>query len=256
MLPETTILIVDDDVEIVGVVRTLFERERATVVAAHTLADMWRRLGEHPIDLILLDIMLPDGDGMDVLRELRKKNNLPIIMLTGRDAMVDRILGLEFGADDYVGKPFEPRELLARCRSVLRRYASTTKESAPPANRPAADIIRTAGADSVFFGDYQLCMATRTLTHNVHGEIPLTSTEFELLRCLTRAPNRPLNRDQLMDGAFSRDWSPLDRSIDVMIGRLRKKIEHDPANPRLIKTVRGVGYVLAANTSIENRRAV
>ena len=174
-------------------------------------------------------------------------------MLTGRDATVDRILGLEFGADDYVGKPFEPRELLARCRSVLRRYTASDGDAI--ANQAATTGVRTANPSAVYFGDYELCTATRTLTHCDHGEIPLTSTEFELLRCLTKAPNRPLNRDQLMDGAFSRDWSPLDRSIDVMIGRLRKKIEQDPANPRIIKTVRGVGYVLAAATSFESQSA-
>lgn len=253
MLPDTTILIVDDDVEIVGVITTLFQRERATVRAAHTLAEMWRQLEQSNIDLILLDVMLPDGDGMEVLRELREKNSLPVIMLTGRDATLDRILGLEFGADDYVGKPFEPRELLARCRSVMRRYMSSDANGATD-QAPSAPI-KAANPSAVYFGDYELCTATRTLTHCDNGEIPLTSTEFELLRCLTKAPNRPLNRDQLMDGAFSRDWSPLDRSIDVMIGRLRKKIEQDPANPRIIKTVRGVGYVLAAATSFERQSA-
>ncbi|MEM8915467.1 MAG: response regulator [Pseudomonadota bacterium] len=231
MLQNRKILAVDDDTDLLNVIETLFEREKMSVIRAGTLAEMWRHLDSGDLDLVLLDVMLPDGDGMEAVRDLRQKSNLPIIMLTGRDAAVDRVLGLEFGADDYIGKPFEPRELLARVRSVLRRYRT---DEAPSASQ------------KLEFGDFQLCRATRTLTHSDKGEVELTSTEFELLRCLAEAANRPLNRDQLMDGAFSRDWSPFDRSIDVMIGRLRKKVESDPAAPRLIKTVRGVGYVLTA----------
>ena len=234
MLADKTILTVDDDPAVLGVVGTLFEREKATALSAMTLADMWAKLGTVDIDLILLDVMMPDGDGMDAMRKIRQMAEVPVIMLTGRDTPLDRVLGLEFGADDYIGKPFEPRELLARARSVLRRcdIGATTAE----------DPNSTA---QIRFGDFTLDTDKRTLTHRVRGEIALTSTEYELLCCLAAAANRPLNRDQLMDGAFSREWSPFDRSIDVMIGRLRKKIEEDPAAPRHIKTVRGVGYVLS-----------
>lgn len=248
MHPAKTILTVDDDTDLLGIVRTLFEREKINVLTAVSLGEMWRKLHAGKIDLILLDVMLPDGDGLEAMRELRLKTNLPVIMLTGRDTPMDRVLGLEFGADDYIGKPFEPRELLARVRSVMRRYAL--------AETGEAHAGRTS---TIAFGDYLLCTATRVLSHRRQGEIPLTSTEYELLRCLASSANRPLNRDQLMDGAFSRDWSPFDRSIDVMIGRLRKKIEKDPSNPRHIKTVRGVGYVLSgavpADAAGERRRS-
>ncbi len=188
------------------------------------------------IDLVLLDQVIPGEDGLTLLRELRRQSNVPVIMITGKGEMLDRIVGLEVGADDYIAKPFHLREVLARIRAVLRRCA--------PASVPMTETaeVETESGRLAFAG-WTLDPQRRELRNDRGDEVELTTGEFDLLLVFARAPNRPLNRDQLMDKLRGRDWSPFDRSIDTQVGRLRKKIETDPKNPTLIKTVRGVGYV-------------
>lgn len=180
-------------------------------------------------DLVVLDVRMPKVDGLTALKAIRAESALPIIMLTAADDTVDRILGLEFGADDYVGKPVDLRELEARVRAVLRRGL----HEAP--SEPEAGIIAFAG--------FSLDLAAARLMGPDGAEVPLTAMEFELLRVFTRNRGRVLNRDQLLEQAHSRDWEPFDRSIDLRISRLRRKIERDPSRPILIRTIRGIGYV-------------
>jgi DNA-binding response OmpR family regulator len=178
------------------------------------------------------------------MREIRRQAETPVIMITGKGELVDRVAGLETGADDYIAKPFHLREVLARVRSVLRRSAERAAAGAAasaPAPEPGA-----GEAGLLLFEGWRLDLGRRAL-HGPGGEpVELTTAEFNLLALFAGAPNRPLSRDQLMDGLKGQDWSPFDRSIDTQVGRLRKKIERDPRHPTLIKTVRGIGYVLAA----------
>jgi DNA-binding response OmpR family regulator len=240
------ILIVEDDPMLRELVSALFERERYRIIEAGNAQEMRARMGEQTFDLILLDVRLPDGDGFELLRELRAKNDIPIVMLTGLDTPVDRVLGLEFGADDYICKPFEPRELVARVKSVLRRTMQSAALQA--ADGKESTVVHE-------FANYRLDTTHRTLVSPKGDEVELTSGEFDLLAALVESPNRPLTRDQLLDRTRSREWSPFDRSIDVLVARIRKKIEDDPTNPRLIKTVRSVGYVLSAQVEKRNRHA-
>ncbi|MBL8837047.1 MAG: response regulator transcription factor, partial [Alphaproteobacteria bacterium] len=179
------------------------------------------------------DVNLPDGDGFDALKELRQSSRVPVIMLTAANTPTDRVLGLEIGADDYIAKPFEPRELIARIKTVLRR-AGASGES-PVGN----------ATEQLIFGGFTLDLDMRSLVDAQNQPVTLTGAEFDLLRCLAEAPGRPLTRDRILDITRSRDWSPLDRSIDVLIGRLRKKLEADADSPAIIKTVRGIGYVMS-----------
>ncbi|UNK49820.1 winged helix-turn-helix domain-containing protein [Lysobacter sp. S4-A87] len=195
-------------------------------------AELDLALGNGPVDLILLDLGLPDEDGLIVLRRLQT-HGIPVIVVTGRGEPVERVVGLELGADDYVTKPFDFRELLARMRSVLRRVQ--------PEERPASPSLR-----AVAFDGMQLDTSTRRLTDRQGCATALTTGEFALLCTLLDHPNQTLSRDQLMNCLHGRDVGPFDRSIDVQIGRLRRKVERDPAYPQLIQSVRGVGYVFAA----------
>ncbi|NIA71443.1 response regulator [Pelagibius litoralis] len=198
---------------------------------------MWRCLREVEVDLILLDVVMPGEDGLALARELRKKRSLPIIMLTGKGEMVDRVVGLEVGADDYIVKPFYLREVLARIRTVLRRCApaAVQAEATPP-------LGHHEETDCVAFDKWTFDLVKRELRAKDGSLLPLTTGEFDLLSAFVRNPNRVLSRDQLMDSVRGRDWTPYDRSIDTLVGRLRKKIEADPSQPKLIKTVRGIGY--------------
>lgn len=233
MIP-TEVLLVDDDPDVRSFVRHALEREGMKVRDAENRQAMDAALADARVDVILLDVRLPDADGFDVLRELRQSSDVPVIMLTGMDTPTDRVLGLEFGADDYLGKPVDPKELAARVRNVLRRSRAARVE----------EEIEVE-AEKLAFADYVIDLTRRGLTRGDAEEIVLTSAEFDLLCALARAPNRALSRDQLLDQTQSRDWSPFDRSVDVLVGRLRKKIEADPKKPQFIKTVRGVGYVFA-----------
>jgi len=184
----------------------------------------------------VLDLMLPGEDGLSICRRLRQKeNDIPIIMLTAKGDEVDRIIGLELGADDYIPKPFNPRELLARIKAILRRR-STDVPGAPAAEE-----------NKIEFGDFKLNLATREMNHG-DEIISLTSGEFAVLKALVTHPREPLSRDKLMNLARGRDYSALERSIDVQVSRLRRMIEEDPANPRYLQTVWGLGYVFVPDS--------
>ena len=187
-------------------------------------------MDQEPVDLIILDLMLPGEDGMSICRRVRSRSAVAIIMLTAKTDDIDRIVGLELGADDYVGKPFNPRELVARIRSVLRR----TAQAAGP---------RATGGQRLRFADFVFDVEARRLMRN-GGEIELSTGDYDLLVALTSHPRRLLTRDQLMDMTKGRSWEAFDRSIDVALSRLRRKIEDNPSQPLLIKTVRNAGYML------------
>jgi DNA-binding response OmpR family regulator len=234
------ILVVDDEARIRGMLRRYLEGEGFKVSDAANGKEMRAAFDDRHIDLVLLDLMMPGEDGLSLARDIRQRSQTPIIMLTGKGDLIDRVAGLEAGADDYIPKPFHLREILARIRTVLRRVAAAP---APPA-APAAPPPGTAG-DVLVFQKWRLDLLRRELKGPGGEVVPLTSGEFELLRVFATHPNHVLNRDQLMELAKGRDWQPFDRAVDTQIGRLRKKIETDPAKPTLIKTVRGGGYVFS-----------
>ena len=226
------ILIVDDDPRLRELLLRYLTEQDFAVQAAPNGQFMDKLVNRELFDLIVLDLMMPQEDGLTICRRLRAAGNTtPIIMLTAKGEEVDRIVGLEMGADDYLPKPFNPRELVARINAVLRRVA----ESGPPA-APSAE------AEAVAFGPFVLNLATRSMTRD-GAAVSLTSGEFSVLKVLVRNPSKPLSRDKLMELARGREYDVFDRAIDVQISRLRKLIEPDPANPRYIQTVWGFGYV-------------
>ena len=234
------LLIVDDEEEIRELLENYLGSYGFEVDAVADGQAMREALKATHYDLVLLDLGLPGEDGLTLARELRNDSRLGIVIVTGRGQPVDRIIGLEIGADDYVAKPFELRELLARVRSVLRRL----KAAAPAA------AASTAGRDDLrVFEGWQLDLAARSLSRPDGEPVVLTTGEFELLSIFARNPNRALSRDQLMDFIHRREAGPFDRSIDVQVGRLRRKIERDPARPEMIKSVRGVGYQFTPRVS-------
>jgi DNA-binding response OmpR family regulator len=227
------ILVVDDDPKVRTLLRRCFEGEGFAVSEAKNGLELLAQLDRHPVSLITLDLNLGPENGLDLARQVRQQHNVPIIMLTGKGDPIDRVVGLELGADDYLAKPFELRELLARVRAVLRRSNTT---SAPEPSRGRLE-----------FEGWAFDLNGRELSRQHTGErLELTTGEFNLLEMFVKRPHRVLSRDDIMDLLKGHDWSPLDRSIDNLIARLRKKIEPDPDHPRLIKTVRGVGYTFAA----------
>ena len=235
MEPVPHILVVDDDREIRDLLAKFLERQGMRVTTARDAKEarkLWP-LGRY--HLVVLDLMLPGESGLDLARWIRGQGDTPIVMLTAMAEETDRIVGLELGADDYLGKPFNPRELLARIRAVLRRASG---EGGPGAKEPPAKVIR--------FGGWLLEPARRRLLNPDGVEVPLTGGEYELLQVMVERANRVLTRDMLMDLLRGRQAGPFDRAIDVAVSRLRRKLEDDGRNPSLIKTVRGGGYVLAA----------
>lgn len=238
-----SILIVDDDLEIRRLLVDYLARNGFTAIAARDGREMWQMLERHAIDLIVLDLMLPDTDGLTLCRDLRAKPqsaNTPVLMLTARGEETDRIIGIEMGADDYLVKPFNPRELLARIKTILRRTRAL-----PPNLRPEP-------ARCLCFAGWCLDTATRVLTAPDGVVTPLSGGEFRLLRTLLDHPNRVLNRDQLSEMIHGREADAYDRAIDVQISRLRQRLRDDSREPELIKTVRGEGYVLAATVESRN----
>jgi two-component system, OmpR family, response regulator len=231
--PQPRLLIVDDDPAVREIVRRYFSANGFDVAEAGDAAAAREVLQRSPRDLVLLDIGLPGEDGLTLARQLHERENCGVIIVSGRGDAVDRVVGLEVGADDYVAKPFDLRELLARARSVLRRTRSTP----PPVETPATWLE---------FEGMRLNLEGRRLLDPAGAEIALTTGEFELLAALVEQPNRVLSRDALMQRIHGRDAGPFDRAIDVQIGRLRQKLEADPASPRLIRAVRGVGYLFSA----------
>lgn len=229
------ILVVDDDARIRDLLRRYLSQENFDVVVAEDGKALDRLLLREAVDLIVLDLMMPGEDGLSICRRLRAANDrTPIIMLTAKSEDVDRIVGLEVGADDYLGKPFNPRELLARMRAVLRR--------AVPAEGAPAGIKEAPVANVIEHGPFRIDLDMHTLTLDGQ-EIVLTEGEFQLLRVLMEQPRRLLSRDTLMDLLKGFDRSPFDRSIDVRVARLRRRIESDPSHPRHLLTIRGEGYV-------------
>lgn len=233
------ILVVDDDPEIRQLLRTYLERNGFRVTGVGDGHAMWMALERSQVDLLVLDIMLPGADGLDLCRTLRARSKLPVIMLTARGDEMDRVLGLEMGADDYLAKPFSPRELLARIKNVLRRVRDL----------PSDGLEDTP--ERFCFAGWSLETLARHLISPAGLVVPLSQAEFRLLQVLLTHPNRPLSRDQLLDFTQGRDAVPFDRSIDVLIGRLRRRLDDDAKNPQLIKTARGQGYLLAAKVTRE-----
>ena len=228
------ITIVDDDPVLRGRLGKFLEREgfRATAVGdGSALRALLKR--ETP-DLVIMDLQLPGEDGLSLTRYLREHTEIPVLILTGKGDTIDRVVGLEMGADDYLAKPFSLRELLARLKVILRR---TTPASAPPQTAPAGEKYRFGGW-TIDFSAIDVCAEDGTSAN-------LTTAEFKLLEAFVRNPGRTLSRDRLVDVMSDRSWGPMDRSIDLHISHLRKKIETDPKKPELIKTVRGFGYVFA-----------
>jgi two-component system phosphate regulon response regulator OmpR len=224
------ILIVDDDPELRALLESYLGNQGYAVAAVADGNAMRQALAAQAFDLVILDVMLPGEDGLALCRELRDRTKISILMLTARGDELDRIIGLEMGADDYLPKPFNPRELLARINAVLRRRGAEEAPGAPGDGEP------------VSFGDFVLDLATRTLTRA--GEpVTLTTGEFAVLKAFARHPRVPLSREKLMEMARGREYEAFDRSLDVQISRLRKLIEPDPAKPRYIQTVWGLGYV-------------
>jgi two-component system OmpR family response regulator len=237
MTTQDHILIVDDDAEIRGLLGDYLRKNDYRVTTAANGKEMRAAMDPARPDLVILDLMLPGEDGLSLCRDLRAGSNLPVIMLTARGEETDRIVGLEMGADDYVPKPFSPRELLARIKSVLRRARSLPENLAPEA------------AGAFRFSGWTLDIATRNLLSPAGVVIALSGTEFRLLRIFLEHPHRVLTRDQLIDLMLSRDAGPFDRAIDVQVSRLRRRLGEDGRESALIKTVRGQGYVLAADVS-------
>ena len=239
-LPDVpTILIVDDDEEIRALLRDYL---RGAGFEARTAADgkgMRRALAYGAISLVVLDLMLPGEDGLSLCRAVRAESTLPIIMLTARGAVVDRIIGIEMGCDDYLVKPFDPRELLARIRSVLRRSG----DHLAPAHHQRVSRYRFAG--------WVLEVSSRNLTDPEGMVVPLSGVEFRLLTALLSRPQRVLTRNQLMQATQRRDADPLDRGIDIRVSRLRQLLREDAREPALIRTVYGEGYMLAVEVTAE-----
>ncbi len=227
------LLVVDDDQDIVDIIKRYFSAQGFDVAAAADGSAMRAVIDAQDIDVVLLDLGLPGEDGFILTRYLRERWKGALIIVTGRGDSIDRVVGLELGADDYVTKPFDLRELLARVRSVLRRASES------------ASAVGTQH-DHIRFGGFRLNIGSRELTDAGGKVIALTTGEFELLDAFIANPNRVLSRDDLMNRIHGRDAGPFDRAIDVQIGRLRRKMEADPAQPALIKSVRGAGYIFTA----------
>jgi two-component system phosphate regulon response regulator OmpR len=240
-MKRTAILAIDDDPEIRKVIGKYLEEDGYSVHTAANAAESNAILSQQPIDLILLDMVLPDSDGLDLMTEFRSKSKVPIIVVSGKSDATDRIVGLEMGADDYLTKPFHMRELSARIKSVLRRA-----EAQSPQHH---DIAPTAEQEIYKFGQWTMNCAKYEVCNGKGDPVSLTSGEFDLLRALVNSPNRVLKREHLFEVTRGIDYDTYDRAVDIQIGRLRKKLGDDPHNPSLIKTVRGVGYIFIGDVA-------
>jgi two-component system OmpR family response regulator len=234
----SSILVVDDDNDIRSLLVDYLETNGYSVRAEPDGKAMWKSLEQSGPDLLILDLNLPGDDGLTLCRNFRAQSSLPVIMLTARSEPLDRILGLEMGADDYLSKPFEPRELLARIRNLLRR-CNVTLPSSP-----------TEYIQQIKFSGWTLDLAARHLVNPQGIVIMLSNAELRLLRVFLEHPNQVLNRDQLLNLTQSRDAEPFDRSIDILISRLRQKLSEDARMPKIIKTVRNGGYLLAEQDGV------
>ncbi len=240
------LLLVDDDRPMLGLLRDYLEASGYRVSTAANGREMRQVLAGHRIDLVVLDLMLPGEDGLSLCRDLRARgeDHIPVLMLTARGDEADRVLGLEMGADDYLAKPFATRELLARIRAVLRRTRML-----PP------NLRQAPGAKELAFGDWRLDTTARHLLDAQGTVVPLTGGEYRLLMVLIEHPQRVLTRDQLLNLTQGRDADPLDRSIDLLISRLRRRLRDESREPRYIKTVRSEGYVFCAEVAPRGQAA-
>jgi len=236
--PQDHILVVDDDAEIRSLLGDYLRKNGYRATAVSDGKAMWTTLARGKVDLVVLDLMLPGDDGLTLCRKLRSESETPVIMLTARGEETDRIVGLEMGADDYLAKPFSPRELLARIKSVLRRYRSLPRN------------LRADDAREIAFAGWRLDLVARHLVSAQGVVTSLSGSEYQLLRVFLSHPNHVLTRDQLMVLSKGREADPLERSVDIQVSRLRHRLNDDPSDPRIIKTVRGEGYVLAAPVEV------
>jgi two-component system OmpR family response regulator len=236
-LASPNILVVEDDRETRTLIAKYLRTNACHVTTANDGREMARALTDHRVDLLILDVMLPGEDGLSLCRKVRAESQMPIIMLTARGEDVDRILGLEMGADDYLAKPFNPRELLARINAVLRRHTASQTVSA------------SNGATALGFLGWRIDFRLRELRNPAGARVAMTSAEFDLLRTLCERPGRVLSRDSLLDLTQGRNAGSFERSIDVLVSRIRRKIETDPLEPTMIKTVRSGGYMFTPNVA-------
>jgi two-component system OmpR family response regulator len=229
------IVILDDDPEICNLLRQYLEKNGLRATTVNNGKALWRMLDEKHIDLIVLDLMLPGEDGLELCRNLRARLNIPILILSALGDETDRIIGLEMGADDYLAKPFNPRELLARIKVILRRSRTLP-------GRDETEIV-----SQLVFVNWTLDLTTRHLISPEKLVIPLSGGEFRLLRVFLEHPKRVLTRDQLLELSQGREAQAFDRSIDVLVGRLRRHLGENAREPSIIQTARGAGYILAAD---------
>ncbi|MGC3937365.1 response regulator [Roseobacter sp. EG26] len=228
-----TILVCDDEPDVREMLEEYLERRGFDVILAEDSIVLRAKIADHAVDLILLDINMPGEDGLSILRSLRPESDVAVVMLTAAGEVIDRIVGLEMGADDYLAKPVDLRELEARIKAVLRR-------------KQAPDVQKADGQSGVRtakFGTFTLDFGAAKLFSESGEDVPLTAMEFSLLKVFADNKSRVLNRDQLLEQAHDRSWDPFDRSIDIRISRLRRKIEANPQKPAIIRTVRGIGYI-------------
>ncbi|MFK7938783.1 MAG: response regulator [Roseovarius sp.] len=242
-----TILVVEDDPKIRTLLHKVLEGEGYVVLEAQNAQSALRAIGTSPISLITLDLHLGADDGLELAKDIRRSSDVPIVMVTGKDDVIDRIVGLEIGADDYITKPFHIREVLARVKSVLRRSEHATQTHS---DKPASEVSAHHDSSSYQFDELTAVPDRFELIDRDGAACDLTSGDFKLLTIFLERPKRVLSRDQLMDLTGGLEWSPLDRTIDNQVARLRKKIERDPSEPKIIKTVRGVGYSLACEVKV------
>lgn len=240
MIKRSRILVVDDDARVRSILREAFGAEGFDVSEAGNARSALELYASRGADVVALDLGLPDGNGLNTAKQLRAGSDVPIVIITARGDPVDTVLGLEFGADDYIRKPFHIREVVARVKAVMRRREAAIERA----------TRALAPQQVVEFDDWRLHLGRRELVDRDGVESPLTSSEFDLLKLFVTSPGAVLSRDWLMDQLKGRSWSPYDRGIDMQVRRLRNKIEIDPARPRIIKTVRGTGYMFSASVKV------
>lgn len=236
------VLVVDDQRKIREPLATYLRRHDFDVRSVEDARGMWQLLGLERFDIVVLDVMLPDGDGFELCPQLHRRYDLPVILLTARDTTADRVRGLDLGADDYISKPFEPRELVARLNSVLRRRRAS-------AVSPQRVEINADSARRYLFAGWQFCTSSATLSRDGAAPIRLSTAESKLLRVFVQHPHRPLSRDRLVDLTSGLDSDINERSIDRQVSRLRRKLAHDPQAAELLRTLWGSGYSLACDVT-------
>jgi len=243
------ILIVDDEPKMRLLLRRCLEGDGYDVIEAEDEAGTLDAIRSQNVQLVTLDLQLGSENGLEIARRIRQHSNVPIIVVSGRDDVIDRVVGLELGADDYITKPFHVREVLARVRSVLRRTGTTEN---PRLTVPEPSEIQSDTEEAVTFDGMTADLDRFELLDRNGAQVEMTSGDFRLLAIFLRSPKRMLSRDRIMDMLHGIEWTPLDRTIDNQVARLRKKIERDPSSPMLIKTVRGIGYMLATDVKRVN----